>query len=110
MKLMQHAVAMALSLVFVHGLGGHPIETWQKDTVVWPRDLLPHDVKQARILMFSFEADASRFFGTASDSGIIQHALNLLQDLQRERRTSDAVSPPASVLGSCVKGIVVILL
>jgi hypothetical protein len=83
------------SLVFVHGLGGHPIQTWQKDSVVWPRDLLPHDAKQTRIMMFSFETDVSLFFSAASDSGIMQHALNLLQDLQRERQTPEEVRPLA---------------
>ena len=27
-------------IVFVHGLGGHRIDTWQRDEVMWPRDLL----------------------------------------------------------------------
>ncbi len=87
------ANTVLFSLIFVHGLGGHPLETWQKDGTVWPRDLLPCDAKQARIMTFSYETDVSQFFGAWSDSGIIQHALNLLQDLQRERRTPEEVCP-----------------
>jgi hypothetical protein len=86
------------SLVFVHGLGGHLIKTWQKDGTVWPRDLLPCDAKQARIMTFRYETDVSQFFGAWSDSGIIQHALNLLQDLQCERRTPEEVRPLSKVL------------
>jgi hypothetical protein len=86
------------SLVFIHGLGGHPIETWQKDGTVWPRDLLPRDAQQARIMTFRYETDVSQFFGAWSGSGIIQHALNLLQDLQRERRAPEEVCPLSQLL------------
>jgi hypothetical protein len=56
---------------------------------------LPLDAKQTRVMMFSFETDASQFFSTEIDSGIMQHALSLLQDLQRERQTPEAVRPLA---------------
>ncbi len=57
-----------------------------------PRDLLPVDVRHARIMAFDYEADARNFFSTESQSSIFQHAQNLLQDLQRERHTSEEVS------------------
>jgi hypothetical protein len=66
------------SLVFVHGLEGHPIHTWEKGSIVWPRDLLPEEVKLARIMSFGYEDDVWNFFSTTSNTGIIQHALNLL--------------------------------
>jgi hypothetical protein len=77
--------------VFVHGLGGHPIRTLETGSTVWPRDLLPDNAKQARIMMFGYDNDVWDFFSTTSNAGIIQHALNLLQDLQRERRTPEEV-------------------
>ncbi len=79
------------SLVFVHGLCGHPLNTWKKAEVVWPRDLLPTDAPHARIMTFGYAADVVNFFSVASHSSIFQHAQNLLQDLQRERRTPDEV-------------------
>jgi hypothetical protein len=65
---------------------------------VWPRDLLPDDLKEARILTFGYDADVWNFFSMTSASGIIQHARNLLQDLQRERRTSEEA-------GTCPKSV-----
>jgi hypothetical protein len=77
--------------VFVHGLNGHPLDTWKKAEVVWPRDLLPVDAPHARIMSFGYDANVVNFFSVASHSSIFQHAQNLLQDLQRERRTPDEV-------------------
>jgi hypothetical protein len=59
--------------------------------------LLPRDAKQARIMTFSYETDVSQFFRAWSHSGIIQHALTLLQDLQRERRAPEEVCPLSQV-------------
>jgi hypothetical protein len=58
---------------------------------MWPRDLLPEDAKQARIMTFGYDADVWNFFSATSHSGIIHHALNLLQDLRRERLTAAEV-------------------
>ncbi len=60
---------------------------------MWPRDLLPQDVPQARILTFGYDASVINFFDSTSHSSIFQHALNLLQDLQRKRNTDDEVRP-----------------
>lgn len=39
-----------VDIIFVHGLGGDPITSWEKDGVCWPRDLLPNDLPNARII------------------------------------------------------------
>lgn len=41
------------SIVFVHGLRGHRINTWSSNDTCWPKDLLPEDIKDARILTVS---------------------------------------------------------
>lgn len=80
-------------IVFVHGLGGHPWETWAfqfdhhmvrtgygkivqvEGAVFWPADLLPKDCPTARIITWGFNFEPSkpsvaprdRFFAHADD-------------------------------------------
>jgi hypothetical protein len=80
------------SLVFVHGLAGDAISTWEQDGVVWPRDLLPVDLPHARVMTYGYRAAAFSFFSAAGHGSVFQIAQNLLQDLQRERRSAEEVS------------------
>ena len=84
-------VLIASSLVFVHGLRGDKIDTWKHGSIVWPRDLLKEDVPNARIMTYGYDANVMNFFSNASQSSIFQHAINLLEDLQRKRRSQDEV-------------------
>ncbi len=55
------------SVVLVHGVGGHPWETWAFDCVetskctvcraFWPSDLLPADCPDARIMTWGYDAN-----------------------------------------------------
>jgi hypothetical protein len=61
-----HLLRHLLSIIFVHGLHGHPRETWQASSkrtkVFWPKDLLaphlssPNFSVQARILSFGYNS------------------------------------------------------
>jgi hypothetical protein len=99
-------------IVFIHGLQGHPYRTWScpggkvkfsireffskerlfklPDTippVYWPRDLLPQDIKDARILTYGYDSHVSHFFsGPTSQNGIRAHGRALLNGLGTERR------------------------
>jgi hypothetical protein len=59
----------------------------EKYSIYWPRDLLPADLPSARIMTFGYDAGViEKFFGRANQSGVIQHAGNMLVDLLRKRR------------------------
>lgn len=44
------------SIVAIHGLNGHPLDTWTKATKLWLRDFLPGVMPEARILSFGYDS------------------------------------------------------
>ncbi|KFH47803.1 Protein SERAC1-like protein [Hapsidospora chrysogenum ATCC 11550] len=48
-------------IVFVHGLFGNRINTWTKNGVLWPQQLLSEDLPKARIFTFGYDADVTKF-------------------------------------------------
>ena len=83
------------SIVFVHGLLGHRTETWTKDGVCWPRDLLSTEetLSHIRVLTFGYDANVVHLNGPASLNSLLGHSISLLSELARERRKA-AVSDP----------------
>ncbi|KAK3297155.1 Alpha/Beta hydrolase protein [Chaetomium fimeti] len=73
---------VSMDIVFVHGLNGHYIHTWEESSVCWPRDLLPRRMENARVLSFSYDAD---IYNSASLGRIRDHGLNLLIHLIANR-------------------------
>ena len=73
-------------VVFVHGLRGDRLETWTRDGVCWPRDLLPQDLPYARILTWGYDSTVANVKSFTSQSSIFGHAQNLLGDLARVRK------------------------
>lgn len=84
---------MWFSIVFVHGLRGHRTNTWSKDGICWPKDLLSQedDLSHTRILSFGYDANVFKITGSTSQNTLFQHSQGLLNDLVRERRRDDAV-------------------
>jgi hypothetical protein len=78
--------------VFVHGLGGHPVKTWDTNGVYWPKDLLGPGIRNVRILTFGYDAKVTKAFARASQNTIHDHAQQLVSDLQMERREEGEVS------------------
>jgi hypothetical protein len=83
------------SIVFVHGLQGHPKKTWTWSTansskiVYWPQDFLPQSTPDARILVYGYDSKVSRFFeGAANQNSFLGHARTLIHDLVAVRRQS----------------------
>jgi hypothetical protein len=81
------------SIVFVHGLRGHRRNTWTKDGVCWPHDLLSQEevLSHSRVLAFGYDANIVNPTGSASLNSLFEHSINLLNELARERK-QDAVS------------------
>ena len=83
-----------VDIVLVHGLNGHPQNTWTaKNGVFWPQDLLPVTLKsaKARVLVYGYNADVYTFGGdkSASSDMIHQHAQTLLTALSTERMSEE---------------------
>src|SRR5258705_11203191 len=77
----------------VHGLRGHCRDTWTKDNVCGPQELLSKDMSlsQTHILTLGYDANIVSVNGRASLNTLFQHSINLVQELSRVRR-KDAVS------------------
>ena len=104
-----------VDVIFVHGLQGHPQETWQSkskaesstrprkrrrtffsnDSEVvahddtkpfWLADILPQDHKDARILTFGYDSKVTKgFMSSTSKNGIFQHGNSFLRAVGRVR-------------------------
>ncbi len=89
----------SVDVVFVHGLTGNAYKTWaeQGSSKYWPKDFLPNDLPDARIIAFGYDADVTRpFFGAVSQNNLRDHSLALLGDLSRLRNTTGSVSSLSS--------------
>jgi hypothetical protein len=74
--------------VAVQGLEGHSIEIWThpKSNAFWLKDFLPHQIPDARIMTFGYNA-ATAFGQSTSD--VIDHAKGLLTSLVDKREESE---------------------
>lgn len=59
-----------VDVIAIHGLNGDRIRSWSSDTsVVWRRDLLPNDLRSARIMTFGYKCShTSNLSGPAESS------------------------------------------
>jgi hypothetical protein len=80
------------SIVFVHGFGGHPLETWSTKDVYWPKDLLGPGVPNIRIITFGYDANAAKLSGRVGANTLHDHAKALVSDLERQRQKTEEVA------------------
>ena len=76
------------SVVAVHGLGGHREKSCMIDNVNWLRDLLPTDIRNARIMSWGYETrthDSLQIGGKC----IHDHGKTLISDLCLKRASTD---------------------
>ena len=81
------------SIVAIHGLQGHSISTWthSNSNVFWLRDLLPENVKNARIMTFGYNADV---WLSRSTLDVDNHCSNLFANLIDVRETDEVRFQP----------------
>ena len=86
-------------------LGAQTIGAIEKDTY-WPRDLLPYDFPNARVLTYGYDSYVSHFFrDTASQNNIITLGRDLLHNLVTYR--VDEPTRPLSFVCHSLGGLVV---
>jgi protein SERAC1 len=102
---------MRQSIVAVHGLNGDPIKTWttDKSKKLWLNDpeMLPKQLKNARILTYGYDASVTIWLGPTSSDGILQHAHTLIAELVANRQLEGAMERPIIFIAHSLGGIVV---
>ena len=98
-------VCLYYSIVLVHGINGHRVDTWKANNgIVWPRDLLPNVFPNIRVMTFGYH-------GTYNDAMSIartnDHGLSLLNCLMDERNTAQEAKRPIIFIGHDLGGIII---
>ena len=67
-------------------------ETWTKDGVLWPRDLLPKDIPNSRVFLFGYDSGIThRDQSTVTKTEIHSDAEDLCAKLAAERSATKTV-------------------
>ncbi|THC94020.1 hypothetical protein EYZ11_006492 [Aspergillus tanneri] len=97
----------AVDICFIHGLTGDRDNTWTAHghSTPWPKTLLPPNLYQARIITYGYDAYIARK-SVASSNRLIDHAINLLNDLTDDRDSRNASSRPLIFVAHSLGGLV----
>lgn len=80
---------IAPSIVAIHGLNGHRDKTWTaSNNVNWLSDLLPHDIPNARVITWGYDAN-THSSSRVSCQYLYDHARQLVSDLCRKRELTE---------------------
>ena len=128
-------------IVLVHGLSGHPQDTWTSTApyntnvngvgedasnrptkkrrigfpnlfsksqakVFWPKDLLPNELPEARVISWGYDVQIDKLFAPVSKSSISHHAETLLHDIANIRRSAADRDKPLVFIAHSLGGIV----
>ncbi|KAI0184319.1 lipa and NB-ARC domain-containing protein, partial [Xylaria flabelliformis] len=100
------------SIVFVHGLRGHPRKTWeysapvQQKTIYWPADSLPSILPRAKIWTYGYNAGVNdKLFQPNNQNSILEHGNDFMMKMERALR--DKVALPIIFVAHSLGGLVV---
>jgi protein SERAC1 len=93
------------SIVFVHGLKGHALHTWEKRGFMWPKHLLGAKYPTARIITYGYDADIVKLFGRVEKGTIFDRSKAMIQAIHRIRR--DHYQRPLLFVAHSLGGILV---
>ncbi|KAF9641203.1 hypothetical protein BFW01_g562 [Lasiodiplodia theobromae] len=94
-----------VDVVFVHGLGGHPIGSWMAaNGKFWPRDFLGSDLEGARVLSFGYEAKLNK---DTSTSQLSDFGRQLIGELPEFRSSAEDQERPLFFVGHSYGGTVI---
>ncbi|KAJ5610607.1 hypothetical protein N7510_007326 [Penicillium lagena] len=94
-------------IVFVHGLRGHREQTWTKDGVLWPRDLLAPDLKKCRIMSFGYDsAIVHSDTAEVTQGSLATVARSLCSSLSTERSAPEIAGRPILLVAHSLGGLV----
>ncbi|CAG7918386.1 unnamed protein product [Penicillium olsonii] len=100
-----------IDIVFVHGLNGHPQNSWtSKNTgCFWPVDLLPDILaaQRPRILTYGYNANVTAFTDGVSKDSVVSHAETLASSLAANRNLRNATNRPIVFICHSLGGLVV---
>jgi len=86
------------SHVFVHGLGGHPRETWERrdgsKKVFWPQELLLLDFSMVKVRTSGYNATPPGLLNFGNPSSILQHCNKFTKELDHALKKLPPVSSP----------------
>ncbi|RAH53713.1 hypothetical protein BO85DRAFT_491837 [Aspergillus piperis CBS 112811] len=96
-----------VDICFIHGLSGDRTTTWtaQNQSDPWPKTLLPSELTTARILTYGYDAYVVRR-SVAGSNRLVDHAINLLNDLTMDRDDHNAASRPIIFVAHSLGGLV----
>ena len=92
----------------IHGLNGHREISWTaQNAVMWLKDLLPHDVPNARIMSWGYNADVFDKEGNGLDQQrVYHHAASLVSELALHRQMTDTERRPILFIAHSLGGII----
>jgi len=119
----------SLDIVLIHGIQGHPKDTWtfensnepekgflpffkkknkssaNSNRNFWPRDDLPRDLPESRVLTYGYDSHVTKFCGAELNlNTITDHAESFLNSLVRERK--DCPTRPLLFLVHSLGGLI----
>ncbi|RMJ26096.1 LipA and NB-ARC [Aspergillus sp. HF37] len=99
----------AVDIVFIHGLNGHPYNSWASQNLFWPVDLLPDILgpKRVRVLTYGYDANVHAFTDGASNDRIHNHAETLASKLAANRNLRECSDRPIIFVCHSLGGLVV---